>query len=197
MSADPRETPATPGHTPNSPWAALALGIGLLALVAAVWAPVADRWQPAAIAEANHNLHRIARAAKLYYETPQPVVVDGATTWKKCQLPAAVGVTPTGLSCCLDVNDTQGDDRCDVKPGVWQHKTWKALGFSIGYRHHYQYSFCPDCGAKGGLVVTAQGDRDCDGVLSELRLEALPVVGKDGSCAMVIDTLIQRDKPYE
>ncbi len=54
---------------------------------------------------------------------------------------------------------------------VWQHPTWRRLGFSIEGPHYYSFEFSSQvAGGAATFFATAYGDLDGDGQLSRLRL---------------------------
>lgn len=192
------------GHGGGWRPAELALACGIALVLASMLLPMADASRRHAhMAEANFNLDRIARGAKVYYETPQKTFQDGKWQQLSCQLPEKIGTTPSGVSCCIDSNDSDNDERCDAKPGAWMAPTWKALGFALKDQHYYQYSFCTAglCGGKnipkGTFVAEAMGDFDCDLEHAYIRLGGAGVVAKDGSCTMKMNKFIERINPKE
>jgi hypothetical protein len=73
------------------------------------------------------------KGAAAYYAIPRTVAAGGAKV--QCQFPKAVGLTPTGVSCCDAQNDKDNDDRCDSAVGAWTNASWSAMNFMITDQH--------------------------------------------------------------
>jgi hypothetical protein len=63
--------------------------------------------------------------------------------------------------------------RADDPTGVWDHPTWRALGFSFDHPHAFSFSFesSQGPGGAGHFRATAHGDLDGDGVVSTFEVE--------------------------
>jgi hypothetical protein len=73
--------------------------------------------------------------------------------------------TPAQSAC------TQPNARFAPNPSLWQVEPWTTLSFSVDDPAYYQYRVRRDA---QGLVVEAQGDLDCDGVLAHFWREIRP-----------------------
>ncbi len=107
--------------------------------------------------EASMNVRKLADAATSYREAKRK-------TGKSFTFPASTQWTPAA-SCC-----GQPGDKCAAGSPEWSEPTWKALEFSLGDPHYYQYRFTSDGkGARARFVVEARGDLNCDGIFSSFR----------------------------
>jgi hypothetical protein len=62
--------------------------------------------------------------------------------------------------------------RADDPAGVWDHPTWRALGFGFDHPHAFSFSFeSSQTPAGGHFRATAHGDLDGDGVVSTFEVE--------------------------
>lgn len=85
-------------------------------------------------------------------------------------LPAvAAGPTPAIGACCERVQ------RCAPEPARWDQPGWRALGFSIDGPHHFSYQVAPN---GAGLLLTAIGDQDCDGVRASYQVAVTLEAGR-------------------
>jgi hypothetical protein len=78
--------------------------------------------------------------------------------------PPSVQLTPTEVPRGV---------RADDPNGVWEHPTWRALGFGFDHPHAFSFSF-ESSQSPGGVAhfrATAHGDLDGDGVVSTFEVE--------------------------
>ncbi|MCG8417099.1 MAG: hypothetical protein MJE77_04040 [Proteobacteria bacterium] len=111
---------------------------------------------------AIQGVKRIYDGARVYYmDTPQPGLVP-----VRAQFPSApADPTPAPGACC------QQGGKCVPEASQWQTEGWMALQFSVGDPHYYSYSYeTPDEFAK--FTVRANGDLDCDGLMSTFEMTA-------------------------
>jgi hypothetical protein len=70
-------------------------------------------------------------------------------------------------------------------PGIWEHETWRALGFRPvpeGVPHAFAFAFESVPGESGSrFVARAHGDLDGDGVVSTFEVRGHALVGEDGA----------------
>ncbi|MBE7451599.1 MAG: hypothetical protein HS111_22700 [Kofleriaceae bacterium] len=92
-----------------------------------------------------------------------------------------VGPTPPLGTCCA------AGSTCAPDPAWWRDPGWRALRFSIDDRHRFSYQVRRDGPA---LVLTATGNRDCDGVLAVVEVRLVLDGGR------LVETWTRRD-PYE
>ena len=77
--------------------------------------------------------------------------------------PASVALTPAEVARGV---------RAEDPPGVWDHATWRALGFRFDHPHAFSFAFESSQGPAGAhFRATAHGDLDGDGVLSTFEIE--------------------------
>ena len=176
----------------------LMIVVAIIAILAVVAVPQFTKYMRAAkAAEANEMLDLLKKGSATYYTTPR---VKGGTLVKlECQFPGNVGVTPTGASCCVDANDADNDERCDSKPGNWNHASWSALKFAITDQHFFQYSYT-STGVYGTATFTAQAnaDLDCDTIMSTFQLTGTGDPKSTGAeCDMSGTPAIFRDNETE
>jgi hypothetical protein len=77
--------------------------------------------------------------------------------------PPSVAQTPTEIPRGV---------RADDPPGVWEHPSWHALGFSFDHPHAFSFSFESTPGpSRSHFRATARGDLDGDGVASTFEVE--------------------------
>jgi hypothetical protein len=78
--------------------------------------------------------------------------------------PASVQLTPAEVPRGV---------RADDPAGVWDHPTWRALGFGFDHPHAFSFAFESSQGAGGvsHFRATAHGDLDGDGVVSTFEIE--------------------------
>ncbi len=176
----------------------LMIVVAIIAILAVVAVPQFTKYMRSAkAAEANEMLDLLKKGSATYYTSPR--VKAGTMTKLECQFPSNVGVTPTGASCCVDVNDSDNDERCDAKPGNWNHATWSALKFAITDQHFFQYSYV-STGVYGASFFTAQAnaDLDCDTIMSTFQLTGRGDVKSTGAeCDMEGTPAIFRDNETE
>jgi len=136
-----------------------AMTVPMIGVLSAVAIPAfMKNARKAKTAEATHQLNLIANG------------VDAAR--KGNRLPKGeVGPTPAAGSCCR----AEGD-KCRDDPGIWKHRLWKQLGYSVDDPHYYSYRYQSD---GKTFVAVAEGDLDCDGQLSRFTLSG--TVGGDGN----------------
>jgi type IV pilus assembly protein PilA len=176
----------------------LMIVVAIIAILAVVAVPQFTKYMRSAkAAEANEMLDLIKKGSASYYSTPR----INATTGQKieCQFPSKVGTTPIGASCCVDDNDADNDERCDAKPGAWNHSTWSALKFAMTDSHYFQYSY-DSTGIYGAAKFTAEAnaDLDCDTTMSTFKFLGLGDPKATGAeCDMAASAGIQRDNETE
>lgn len=176
----------------------LMIVVAIIAILAVVAVPQFTKYMRAAkTAEANEMLDLIKKGSATYYTTPRTQKDTGIKVL--CQFPKKVGTTPSGVNCCIDTNDGNGDERCDSKPGAWNDPTWSALKFAISDEHYFQYSYnSSGTLASAKYTAEANADLDCDQILSTFQL-----VGKgdtkatQSECDQVGTSAIFRDNETE
>ncbi len=100
--------------------------------------------------EATMNTRRLADMTVSYWE-------------QHGQAPPTSDWTPAESPC------GQPGDKYAPNPAHWRASPWAELGFSVDDPHYYQYRVVRD--PDGKLAVEAQGNLDCDDVLSLFRRE--------------------------
>jgi hypothetical protein len=107
--------------------------------------------------EAERNLAAIEKGAKSFFFEDSKFPVGSVT------------LSPP-RSCC-----ESADGKCPPDPAVWQQPIWEDLNFQIDEAHLYRYSYQSD---GKTLLVIAEADLDCDGVVSTYRLEGAVTGGE-------------------
>jgi type IV pilus assembly protein PilA len=134
--------------------------VGVIGVMAAVAIPAFMKYiRRSKTVEATANLQQLRDAAAAYLSSHNR------------RPPKSTDWTPA-RPCCSGVSG-----RCQVDAHDWDAATWKALGFSLGAPHYYQYRVIVDGKGKNVVVgIEARGDLDCDGKFSlyrrEVRLDA-------------------------
>ncbi len=65
-------------------------------------------------------------------------------------------------------------------PGIWDHPTWKALGFEFSHPHCFSFSFDAQNKAdESTFRAHAYGDLDGDGIYSHFELTGRALAGKE------------------
>ncbi|MSP92467.1 MAG: type II secretion system protein [Myxococcales bacterium] len=168
--------------------------VAIIAILAVVAVPQFTKYMRAAkAAEATEMLDLTKKGAAIYYGVPHTEASAG--TKLACQFPATVAITPAGMNCCIDQNDSDHDDRCDSAPGKWKNSTWAALHFQLTDQHYFQYQF-----QSSGILTAARatagayGDLDCDGLRStyELLFRGDPAA-TEAECDQVVTSGYYRD----
>jgi prepilin-type N-terminal cleavage/methylation domain-containing protein len=133
--------------------------------------------------EAVGHLQKMWAGALAYYEADH---TDSTGIMLDKQFPG--DCTPVMEADCCGTTD----GRCNGNDAVYMSDPWKSLGFNISDKHLYRPSFtaCPD--PKRNMVAEANGDLDCDGVLSRFvrraNVNANGDVGAYGTPAVINET---------
>ena len=147
----------------------LMIVVAILAILAVVAVPAFIKYmRRAKTTEAIDQLDKIYKSSATYYTTPYVKVGKG--TKIECQFPVSQGLTPdvsTNGCCSSTSNDSDKDDRCDVKTTLWSTPSWSALNFQMNDQHYFGYQY-DSAGSLAAARFTAQAyaDLDCDGELS-------------------------------
>jgi hypothetical protein len=63
---------------------------------------------------------------------------------------------------------------------IWEHPTWKELGFRIEHAHYFSFAFESQNGdTRSNFIATAHGDLDGDGVTSTFTLRGQVEKGQE------------------
>lgn len=104
------------------------------------------------LAEPMDGLAAIAKSA-----TEHAAVNDVARAY-----PASAPLTPREVPAGKSVEDP---------PELWDHPTWKALGFRIEHAHYFSFAFESSNGeTRSSFLASAHGDLDGDGVTSTFEV---------------------------
>lgn len=129
----------------------LAIGAALLGSLAAVAIPAfVKELHASRFVEPTDGLARLGALAVAYAEAND-------------RFPDSAPLTPAA--------PPRGKKEADP-PGIWDHPTWKALGFRAspeGVPHAYAFSFESTKGTA--FVAQARGDLDGDGILSTFEIK--------------------------
>jgi hypothetical protein len=99
--------------------------------------------------------------------------VDGLKRIAASAVSLAAAGTPFPPSVQLTPPEVPRGVRADDPSGVWDHPTWRALGFGFDHPHAFSFSFesSQGPGGLGHFRATAHGDLDGDGVVSTFEVE--------------------------
>jgi hypothetical protein len=166
--------PQTPPSTGINPLFIILPIVGVLIIIvlAIVAVPAFIKYNRRAhTSEAIDQLDKMYKGAAVYYATPH-VLNTGQKV--PCQFPANQGVTPVEGTCCstngLGGPDSNGDDRCDSNPAMWDEMTWSALHFQMNGEHYFVYAFDAEGTLKeANFRATANADLDCDSIQSTFQ----------------------------
>jgi prepilin-type N-terminal cleavage/methylation domain-containing protein len=110
------------------------------------------------------SLKNMTNGAKSYYIEIK-VTQQGETVPK--QFPLSIGPTP-GNTACRDNASFKHEPRDFNNDAGFGDPSWDALGFSIDKPFYFQYTFQSNgVGSNANFTALAEGDLDCDTILSE------------------------------
>jgi len=162
----------------------LILGVALATLIAVALPAIIQHVRRGRTTAALDSLEAIHRSAVAYYFS-QRVDAQGVA---RCQLPDSQGMTPdvTSWRCCGGENDLDDDGRCDLVNSQWDTPQWQALDFSMRDQSYFGYTFVSvRNGATARFTARANGDLNCDSVLSTFERYGYGVAAPNGSgCAL-------------
>ncbi len=168
--------------------AAIAIGIGALSVVSAVWGvPALMRRQYQT--EAIQTLAKLSRTASIYFVKPRG---DETGNRMLCQFPQGEIRSTLAKSCC-DPSVNNGDGLCDPAKMEWNRTLWLGLRFQPTEAHAYVYEYK----ASGTLAaakyeLSAYGDLDCDGVYSTFRF-----IGHGSKDSSPIDCILTESAEFQ
>ncbi len=141
----------------------LMIVVAIIGILASIAVPAFIKYiKRAKAAETSDLLRKMMEGARVYYlETHRPPDLTQSVVTRV--FPDSVGRTPAA-NCC----DT--GQKCAADPSLWQDPTWQELKFEPKEAHYYRYSFESSNGATSTFTAKAEGDLDCDGVLSQYTL---------------------------
>jgi len=117
--------------------------------------------------EAKINLPSISTGVRIAFEEER--AEPGSLTVVTGQLPSSTPMTPAAGACCKEPDGT-----CAPDMGDWNQEGWKTVGFTPGNPHRYSYEIITK---DQTVTIRAQGDLDCDGVLSTYEMVGTVVDG--------------------
>lgn len=171
----------------------LMIVVAIIGILAAVAIPAFMKYmKKSKTAEASQFIKKMSDSARAYYATPNfsdaadVAVLNPGVTAK--QFPVSVVMTPT-VGCCSAGAGAAGlAEKCD--PGgaastVWADPTWVALDFAMKDPHYFSYAFAGG-GTTGAYTATAQGNLDCDAVVSTYTLFGQVINGEVQSASDII-----------
>jgi type IV pilus assembly protein PilA len=140
--------------------------VAIIGVLAAVAIPAFMRnARKAKSSEALVQIRKLYGASRTYI-LEQHHAQDG--TIHMPQFPEAEVPTPAGTCCASPIN------KCAPVPSDWETATWRALQFSLGDPHYYQYEYASTGSASAGpgsrFTVRALGDLNCDGELATFEM---------------------------
>ncbi len=139
----------------------LMIVVAIIGILAAVAIPAFVKYtKKSKAAETSDLLRKMMEGARSYYMDVHRVGSDLSGTSVTLTFPETVARTPAA-SCC-----TFGH-KCPGGAIAWTDPTWEALLFEVKDPHYYRYSFTSVNGdPTSTFTAIAEGDLDCDGVLS-------------------------------
>jgi prepilin-type N-terminal cleavage/methylation domain-containing protein len=143
----------------------LMIVVVIIGIVAAVAGPQFLKYiSRAENTEVVLNLKSMTNGAKSYF-TEIKVNQQGETVPK--QFPLSVGPTP-GNTACRDGASFKHEPRDFNNQGGFGADSWVALAFSVDKPFYFQYTFqSAGSGSASNFTALAEGDLDCDNLLSE------------------------------
>ncbi len=144
----------------------LMIVVAIIGVLSAVAVPAFVKYmKKSRTAETAELLRKMMEGARSYYMEVHRVGGTLAGTTETLQFPVTVGRTPAA-SCCAFGGKCPGSDQI-----LWNDPTWEALLFEVKDPHYYRYSSNSTNGAPTStFLAIAEGDLDCDGVLSTYTL---------------------------
>lgn len=150
----------------------LMIVIVILGILAAIAIPAFIKYiNKAKTNEAMEKLYLIYRGSIRYFEDSQNAVKRGARGGAYIGMfPPTEGPTPQQRCCVLSPDR----GKCPPDPSWWEDsQTWKALDFHISDPFYFQYSYISQgVNQNASFTARANGDLDCDGVLSTFERAA-------------------------
>ncbi len=143
----------------------LMIVVAIIGILAAVAIPAFVKYtKKSKAAETAPLLRKMMEGARTYYMEVHRTGSEFSGTSVTLKFPVTVGRTPAA-SCC-----TFGY-KCPGGAISWNDPTWEALLFEVKDPHYYRYSFTSvDGSPESTFTAIAEGDLDCDGVLSKHTL---------------------------
>lgn len=170
------------------------MAVAILSVLATVAVPSFVRYmRRARTMEAIEQLSRLSKGSAFYYARP----FTNPNTGQKipCQFPLDVAPTPIEGTCCGSLgasSDSDGDDRCDPDPTVWDDSpVWSSLSFQMNDQHYFVYAYDNNEAtlADAQFTASAYGDLDCDNVQSTFQRIGYGDPGANGAeCSMYAAT---------
>jgi type IV pilus assembly protein PilA len=163
----------------------------ILGVLAAVAIPALQRYiRRSRTSETSDKLSLLFRGSAVYIVNANESVTRGvAGGGVPLAFPPDDGPAPAGRCCA------QPGQQC-LDPAAWETPTWVALNFSITDPHRFQYTY--DSGGVGRTALftaRANGDLDCDGVLS--TFERVGFITNVNNLDVVAAPGIYREQPLE
>ena len=139
----------------------LMIVVAIIGILAAVAIPAFIKYtKKSKAAETADLLRKMMEGARVYYMDVHRVGTDLTGNSLTLQFPATVGRTPAANCCTFGT-------KCPGGAVSWEDPSWKALLFEVKDPHYYRYSFVSANGSPTStFTAVAEGDLDCDGVLS-------------------------------
>jgi type IV pilus assembly protein PilA len=110
--------------------------------------------------EATESLDKIKAGLKAHY------LDNGKRRRNRYRFPKSTPWTPAA-TCCKGASSA----KCIPDAKTFGHPTWKAVRFQLTDPHYYQYRITSEGrGKRARVTIEAQGDLDCDGVLSNYKI---------------------------
>lgn len=166
----------------------LMIVVAIIGILAAVAIPAFMKYiKKAKTAEANQFLKKMSDNARVYYSTP---FVVGATnnlqaTIVPLQFPAQKASTPNAGCCAAVGSGTEKCDPTDAAADWTTDPTWLALSFQMKDPHYFAYSFIGGS-TTTNYIAAAQGDLDCDSIMSDYSLYGQVINGEVQSAGDVL-----------
>lgn len=168
----------------------LMIVVAIIGILAAVAIPAFMKYiKKSKTAEANTFLKKMSDSARVYYDTPARggAINDLNPANIPKQFPISVAMTADPACCAAGTGVSAGNEKCNPALGLWEaNATWQALDFSMKDPHYFAYAFTSTTGANANFTALAQGNLDCDAVVSTYSLYAQVVDGEVQSAGEVL-----------
>jgi len=139
----------------------LMIAVAIIGILAAVAIPAFVKYtKKAKASETSDLLRKMTEGARVYYLDTHRTAAGVGSNAVSRRFPESQGRTPAAACCTTN--------KCAANPADWDTLKWKAILFEVKDNHFYRYSFSST--AASTFTAIAEGDLDCDGVLSQHSL---------------------------